>query len=176
MPAVRISEVREDEGELSETAVQAQAAAKPNRSCTRVDLTSASGAANANVNVGDTLPAGPPAQPELANSLLSKLLDGTADAPVLAAGVVTRYPYLLPNAEIEASLKPGVEQGIPEATLYLGELYLAGVRAPRDPAQALSYLHQAATPPETALKGHYRSEEHTSELQSLMRISYAVFC
>src|SRR3546814_3855338 len=24
--------------------------------------------------------------------------------------------------------------------------------------------------------GHFRSEEHTSELQSLMRISYAVFC
>src|SRR3546814_4539097 len=28
----------------------------------------------------------------------------------------------------------------------------------------------------TARAGHYRSEEHTSELQSLMRISYAVFC
>src|SRR3546814_3175130 len=27
-----------------------------------------------------------------------------------------------------------------------------------------------------ALGGIYRSEEHTSELQSLMRISYAVFC
>src|SRR3546814_4383510 len=26
------------------------------------------------------------------------------------------------------------------------------------------------------LAGIYRSEEHTSELQSLMRISYAVFC
>src|SRR3546814_9699466 len=26
------------------------------------------------------------------------------------------------------------------------------------------------------LRGHRRSEEHTSELQSLMRISYAVFC
>src|SRR3546814_4164540 len=26
------------------------------------------------------------------------------------------------------------------------------------------------------LAGHERSEEHTSELQSLMRISYAVFC
>src|SRR3546814_8321357 len=25
-------------------------------------------------------------------------------------------------------------------------------------------------------RGHVRSEEHTSELQSLMRISYAVFC
>src|SRR3546814_3752266 len=68
IPAVRISDVREDEGELRETAVQAQAAAKPNRSCTRVALTSASGAAKANGNVGDTLPAGPPAQPELANS------------------------------------------------------------------------------------------------------------
>src|SRR3546814_10197135 len=27
-----------------------------------------------------------------------------------------------------------------------------------------------------ALPENYRSEEHTSELQSLMRISYAVFC
>src|SRR3546814_6159781 len=26
------------------------------------------------------------------------------------------------------------------------------------------------------IEGHVRSEEHTSELQSLMRISYAVFC
>src|SRR3546814_5167105 len=26
------------------------------------------------------------------------------------------------------------------------------------------------------IPGEYRSEEHTSELQSLMRISYAVFC
>src|SRR3546814_2265157 len=29
---------------------------------------------------------------------------------------------------------------------------------------------------ETVLKEQSRSEEHTSELQSLMRISYAVFC
>src|SRR3546814_7076518 len=30
--------------------------------------------------------------------------------------------------------------------------------------------------PSDALTGSVRSEEHTSELQSLMRISYAVFC
>src|SRR3546814_10741343 len=30
--------------------------------------------------------------------------------------------------------------------------------------------------PAVALAAAYRSEEHTSELQSLMRISYAVFC
>src|SRR3546814_3669897 len=32
------------------------------------------------------------------------------------------------------------------------------------------------TIPEGSLLGATRSEEHTSELQSLMRISYAVFC
>src|SRR3546814_6770732 len=30
--------------------------------------------------------------------------------------------------------------------------------------------------PERAVRGYQRSEEHTSELQSLMRTSYAVFC
>src|SRR3546814_8826308 len=30
--------------------------------------------------------------------------------------------------------------------------------------------------PEIDIKAVFRSEEHTSELQSLMRISYAVFC
>src|SRR3546814_9697379 len=33
-----------------------------------------------------------------------------------------------------------------------------------------------ATPPRSTRNAGYRSEEHTSELQSLMRISYAVFC
>src|SRR3546814_9449468 len=41
--------------------------------------------------------------------------------------------------------------------------------------------HLAAEPPSvwlhaTQMRGVNRSEEHTSELQSLMRISYAVFC
>src|SRR3546814_8156643 len=38
-----------------------------------------------------------------------------------------------------------------------------------DYAAAYEYLRKNATDPK-------RSEEHTSELQSLMRISYAVFC
>src|SRR3546814_4677756 len=41
--------------------------------------------------------------------------------------------------------------------------YTRDVTAPRDKLLA-------------AVKAHVRSEEHTSELQSLMRISYAVFC
>src|SRR3546814_4186990 len=37
-------------------------------------------------------------------------------------------------------------------------------------------LDPAPTPPSPTWPGFARSEEHTSELQSLMRISYAVFC
>src|SRR3546814_1320567 len=41
----------------------------------------------------------------------------------------------------------------------------------------LTYTLLFATPyQEILIKGGNRSEEHTSELQSLMRISYAVFC
>src|SRR3546814_10484550 len=41
-----------------------------------------------------------------------------------------------------------------------------GIRSVGSPAAELSYAHYS----------YDRSEEHTSELQSLMRISYAVFC
>src|SRR3546814_7746846 len=37
-------------------------------------------------------------------------------------------------------------------------------------------LLDAAFPPATPARVTRRSEEHTSELQSLMRLSYAVFC
>src|SRR3546814_9946960 len=44
--------------------------------------------------------------------------------------------------------------------------------APRLDAGRISY----AWPSKSARGRNHRSEEHTSELQSLMRISYAVFC
>src|SRR3546814_8175701 len=43
------------------------------------------------------------------------------------------------------------------------------------PSAAISGQSANSTPPMVSLL-HKRSEEHTSELQSLMRISYAVFC
>src|SRR3546814_6833539 len=41
---------------------------------------------------------------------------------------------------------------------------------------ALVDRYDALSPPALSLLRDLRSEEHTSELQSLMRISYAVFC
>src|SRR3546814_2095926 len=44
-------------------------------------------------------------------------------------------------------------------------------------AASVGEVGEMRTPPPAGLRlGHQRSEEHTSELQSLMRISYAVFC
>src|SRR3546814_1040669 len=45
-----------------------------------------------------------------------------------------------------------------------------------DPLAADTPVILTAAAPQPATAGGERSEEHTSELQSLMRISYAVFC
>src|SRR3546814_2785832 len=45
----------------------------------------------------------------------------------------------------------------------------------RNPENFFAQIEQAAFSPGNTVPG-IRSEEHTSELQSLMRISYAVFC
>src|SRR3546814_5258710 len=62
----------------------------------------------------------------------------------------------------------------PYTTLFRSILELAGDRSPFiDQAQSLNLFIPADVEKWDLLM---RSEEHTSELQSLMRISYAVFC
>src|SRR3546814_4958908 len=64
---------------------------------------------------------------------------------------------------------PGIIRSIRAAGIENMELYRAGNRMVMviDAAEDFSFARKAALD---------RSEEHTSELQSLMRISYAVFC
>src|SRR3546814_8198518 len=53
----------------------------------------------------------------------------------------------------------------------------AGAGAFQQPAEQVSLRHRRSPPAACEVRRHRpRSEEHTSELQSLMRISYAVFC
>src|SRR3546814_6743483 len=67
----------------------------------------------------------------------------------------------------------------PYTTLFRSEPHREGRRLDQ-PRQRLERRHRliALAPRlrERLLAGGRRSEEHTSELQSLMRISYAVFC
>src|SRR3546814_3333657 len=71
------------------------------------------------------------------------------------AGVAAR----LPQAHVglaPAGLEPVEQSALPRPGLWVGRDALG--------ARLVEGVH------------HLRSEEHTSELQSLMRISYAVFC
>src|SRR3546814_9553304 len=79
-------------------------------------------------------------------------------------------------AGIEAAIAEGLrrarEAGRKDPTLRdaVWELLLeAGDTLGRLPNRERGWLTGAS-------RAHWRSEEHTSELQSLMRISYAVFC
>src|SRR3546814_10877972 len=59
----------------------------------------------------------------------------------------------------------------------LGERWLAGGASNSGGAALLAHFSAAEIAElSAALRPDIRSEEHTSELQSLMRISYAVFC
>src|SRR3546814_7623108 len=75
--------------------------------------------------------------------------------------------------EVNARLKPGQEpaQGKP---ILLG-ITKASLQT-RSFFSAASFQETTRVLTEAAVQGKKRSEEHTSELQSLMRISYAVFC
>src|SRR3546814_5798698 len=63
-----------------------------------------------------------------------------------------------------------------DMTMEIGQMEPTGIPADIDPAHEAQYNLRIRHPERTEIYRNYRSEEHTSELQSLMRISYAVFC
>src|SRR3546814_5598394 len=97
-------------------------------------------------------------------------IDGIADAriapdagsgnPFSDEGATSGRHYSL---TVEFGKKPEVPA---QNTLYSGSIMVNGALALPNPVTVLLYRIYIPA----------RSEEHTSELQSLMRISYAVFC
>src|SRR3546814_14658755 len=75
-------------------------------------------------------------------------------------------PDLRQRQNVEAVISKGFEF---TAQAKLADFFLLG-------SYAYSHSKVKASGTQAALDGMDRSEEHTSELQSLMRRSYAVFC
>src|SRR3546814_952302 len=88
-------------------------------------------------------------------------------AAFLVARAVQRQQLVL--AEAGALLQHGVDQ-------LAGRLRAAGQRGHLLLVVEQLVEQEADVVERRGVGDHLRSEEHTSELQSLMRISYAVFC
>src|SRR3546814_5613760 len=80
----------------------------------------------------------------------------------------TLFPY---TTLFRSRLRTGNRQHIPDARRIGNDADAQIPPVPR-PAEGLPIINGGAH----VGNGRHRSEEHTSELQSLMRISYAVFC
>src|SRR3546814_3662646 len=101
--------------------------------------------------------------------------------------ISTRADKLVPDTTLFRSARNGVSRELREGADRLGRP--DDVIGPRERREALGhrFQHGCGVPAqrlELEVVGRvvgeeidrHRSEEHTSELQSLMRISYAVFC
>src|SRR3546814_4238023 len=93
---------------------------------------------------------------DVCSSDLSRAVEegGTLASPLI--------PWNAGGAFVISALALGVSSGNMENLLYIPLAFACWM----SPVIGIVYAHT----------GLFRSEEHTSELQSLMRISYAVFC
>src|SRR3546814_2771205 len=93
----------------------------------------------------------------------------------------TRTDTLVPYTTRFRSYPPGCPQGCDANFAYRSAAFrlTAGGALPKSAVSA-DLMNQLAgalkMPLKRGSRPGFRSEEHTSELQSLMRISYAVFC
>src|SRR3546814_3556283 len=97
----------------------------------------------------------------------------------VAAGILGSGSVILGASETAGRLYLEVEK---EAARHNGDLQaaarvvVADLRARKQAIAGYGHPEHKARDPRVGKLFEVRSEEHTSELQSLMRISYAVFC
>src|SRR3546814_10169008 len=90
----------------------------------------------------------------------------------------TRFPYTTPCRSVPSAASPAKER----LTLLWVTAVIVSVGIPvssrpaRHSRSSTLYRSDPVSYAKARVQESARSEEHTSELQSLMRISYAVFC
>src|SRR3546814_9143803 len=92
----------------------------------------------------------------------------------LFRSLVARY-YLEQGARVPCTVEVASEYRYRDPVVTPGTLFLA-ISQSGETADTLAALRRRSSTRAGSARGRSRSEEHTSELQSLMRISYAVFC
>src|SRR3546814_4174139 len=103
------------------------------------------------------------------------------DLGIPVTEIIDTHIYWQPFSHLDPAVASKL---VPDLTFWDREDVLLGSPPVPGSLEAASSLHEAGLlscyitrrPPHVAELTLRRSEEHTSELQSLMRISYAVFC
>src|SRR3546814_4536700 len=98
------------------------------------------------------------------------LSQGHSDAVRRVAGVKAAVQYTIPAADAVEQVRSGSLPSLSTRQKHTRECFVVLESG----ADAVQVEQAIVTMPDYF--ADYRSEEHTSELQSLMRISYAVFC
>src|SRR3546814_1850829 len=106
---------------------------------------------------------------------MKKLLRTSGSIIAVLAGISAAAAFAQDNAK-EAP-QPGASQGeIVVTGTRRSDLKAADSAQPIDIITGAELLEKGTADMNDLLRTEVRSEEHTSELQSLMRNSYAVFC
>src|SRR3546814_6564018 len=106
-----------------------------------------------------------------------RISDGSSD--VCSSDLVTDNPLVFPDRQAEHVESMHVENQVISAGHFHGmplALAMSYVKAAIPVLASISERRLNKLVDPATNDGLPRSEEHTSELQSLMRISYAVFC
>src|SRR3546814_9318774 len=104
-----------------------------------------------------------------------RISDGSSD--VCSSDLAAIRPRLVRRSSLEQSIGARLSATKPEnATAAIIAMANSRKSSPVCPAMNMTGTKTAHTTSVVEMMAKPRSEEHTSELQSLMRISYAVFC
>src|SRR3546814_9730752 len=117
------------------------------------------------------MPDGPLFVPGSDGARINETVQPDGDEPV----ITKNFPNSFRETGLNDLLK---EKGIEEVVIVGAMSHMcvdATVRAANDLGYKTITIHDACATRELEFNGVIRSEEHTSEIQSLMRISYAVF-
>ena len=99
---------------------------------------------------------GTPTRPDLADRVVRWMLKRSAVYVAYAGEVINRHPFLVPDVDLVAALRPVAESGNHEGTLQLGAAYSTNLRGQIDAVASERHLLASLAFRSTRQRAHYQ--------------------